>query len=483
EKRVVDMWVDIPAFSPSGDFDLEISAVSSSTSANISVTVHVPYLNDVGVSGILPFQQGEVYPMGNYTIQAEVTNHGLNQQSNFAVAMEIWELGPLEERTILSQGFESGISGWEIVDYDGSVSQDSWHTVSSVAHSGNSSVWVGDDSTSEYSDKTLQMLVSPPFSLKEARGANLSFYHILSTEVTYDYAVVEIGIKGDWEVLHSWSGWIALSFSRVEFDLSKYLGKNEVRVRFRFSSDEHKVDLGWYLDDIEVSATLPREQLIHGPVNVRITSQLSREDSENVSWRYKSKRGGDFRIVVFSLLLSDENLSNDFTKVSFSVDPNRYRIFLSQGLNLVSYPLIVSNDSSESVLSSIQGMYDSIQKYIGDSQWQSWSSSKNWQGPIRLNLSEGWWIHVLEETYLDVTGVLPGRVNIHLSPGWNLVGYPTLTDRTVAEALFGVNYTKVETFDEESPYHLRTLRSDDYLTTGIGYWIYLTEESVWSIYP
>ena len=244
------------------------------------------------------------------------------------------------------------------------------------------------------------------------------------------------------------------------------------------------MDLGWYLDDIRVNASFPREDLIHGPVLSSTSVQLNQGESDNVSWKYKFRRGGHFKVVATSFLSTDEHPYNNSMDVSFYIDPNRYRVFLLKGLNLVSYPLYVADESSDAVLSMIQASYDSLWKYDEDAEsWLSFSSSKAWKSAMTLNISDGWWINVSEDTYFDVTGTIPGSVDINLKAGWNLVGYPSLTDRTVADALIGVSYSRLEGFDDLSPYHLRALSDTDYVTTGMGYWIYVTQDTVWTVNP
>jgi hypothetical protein len=483
--QTVDLWVRVPPGEWPGAYEIDVSATSLSASASAKVTVKVPYRNDVGVSGISPFQEGQTYPMGNYSIQAEITNYGPNQQNPFDVMMEIWEIGPLEERQIFYEDFESGLTGWTIVDYDGLTSSDSWHIISGTANSGSNSVWIGNDGTGLYSDTTLQMLQSPSFSLEGASGANLSFYHILMTEVTYDFAVVEVACRGEWEILQSWSGWISPAwFEKVSFDLSDFLGCDDVRVSFRFSSDEGKVDVGWYIDDIRVNATLPSETLIHGPVLGRTTSQLSQGETEPVSWMYKFKRAGHFKVFAVTLNPFEENFQNDSAEVSFFIDPSRYRVFLAGGMNLVSYPLMTSDNSSSAILSTIQDPYDGLWKNGGGPQsWSSVSNNKPWQQGMLLDITDGWWIKVGVDTYFDVTGTILGNVTIPLKAGWNLVGYPTLTDRTVAESLTGLPYTRVESMDPLAPYHLRSMGDSEYMMTGMGYWIYVTQDASWLLSP
>lgn len=484
ESQMIDMWVEVPGVSLSGDIAVDISAYSMSSSASTSVTVHVPYLNDVGVVNIAPFQEGDLYPMGNYSIEAEVMNHGHNEQGPFDAILEIWEIGAPEETNVFSEGFESGMSRWTVVDYDRSASTDLWHVVDWNPHTGTHAAWIGNDVSGTYSDTTLQMLVSPYFDLKDATAAKLTFYHTLMTELNYDYAVIDVGVGDKWETIRSWSGWQSPTYTQVIFDFTDYIGNDDVRFRFRFSSDEHLVDLGWYIDDIQFNITAPRETLIHGPVLEHTTVQLSQGESENVSTKFKFKREGHFKVTASTILMTDEYFGNNSAEVSFFIDPTRYRVFLTTGMNLVSYPLVTADNSSSAILSTIQSPYQRLWKNKGATwSWSSFSNTKPWAQDVILNYTEGWWISVSADTYFDVVGTVPNDVTIPLREGWNLIGYPSLTDRTVGETLFGLPYDRIECFDSLAPYHLRTMSDDDYMTTGMGYWIHLSQNVTLVVNP
>ncbi len=482
--QMLDMWVEVPGIAPSGELTIYVTALSMSTSGSTSVRVDVPFLNDVGITSILPFAEGQMYPMGNYTIQAEATNHGSLGQNPFEVLMEIYEIGPPTETNIFYEDFESGLSRWTVVDFDGAISQDTWHTVDWNTHGGLNAVWAGYDVTGFYSDMTLQMLESPSFDLSEALAANLTFFHILRTEINYDYAVVEVGVDNQWTILRSWSGWVAWLHMPVSFDLTPFVGNEDVKFRFRFSSDEGKVDAGWFIDDVWLNITLPEETLVHGPVVKRIASQLFQGESELVSYKYKFNKGGHFKVLAASILSGDENPSNDSSEVRFSIDPTRYRVFLHAGMNLASYPLMTSNVSSDAILSTIQCPYDRLWKSQGSpGSWSSYSDTKPWSQVTSLNHTDGWWIRVSADTYFDVTGTAPGNVTIFLKAGWNLIGYPTMTDRTVEETFQGLPYDRLECFDPASPYHLKAMNDSDYLTTGMGYWVHATQHTALVINP
>jgi hypothetical protein len=67
--------------------------------------------------------------------------------------------------------------------------------------------------------------------------------------------------------------------------------------------------------------------------------------------------------------------------------------------------------------------------------------------------------------------------------GWNFVGYPSFTDRSVSEALEGMLYEQVEGFDENSsPYYLKCLKDEDVMTCGYGYWVEVAEDCMWAVH-
>ncbi|MCK5396804.1 MAG: right-handed parallel beta-helix repeat-containing protein, partial [Thermoplasmata archaeon] len=124
-----------------------------------------------------------------------------------------------------------------------------------------------------------------------------------------------------------------------------------------------------------------------------------------------------------------------------SPPPITYNVTLSTGWNLISLPLIQSDESIDSVLSSIDGDWDRVKLYDSQSlnPWLSSSIySQNLSDVDLLDHTVGIWIHMANAANFTVEGIEPVSTDITLYAGWNLVGYPTLNDSMdVANALWG----------------------------------------------
>jgi Zn-dependent metalloprotease len=137
-----------------------------------------------------------------------------------------------------------------------------------------------------YSNETESTLETGPIDLGTWSRAALVFRHWLATEPFYDGGHVQVSSDGgtNWATIdpnrgytfggiyalsdRGWSGDIA-GWEEAEFDLSQYLGQT-IQLRWRFASDAGVIDLGWYLDDIEVV----ERQVLSVPLALGATSGL-----------------------------------------------------------------------------------------------------------------------------------------------------------------------------------------------------------------
>ena len=88
--------------------------------------------------------------------------------------------------------------------------------------------------------------------LSGVTDARLEFEMWLDTEAGFD-GVLAYGHDGEaWSVIEGWSGSTGGSFDSLQVDLVDYVGMNEVRVGFRFISDETGTGEGAYIDDLRV---------------------------------------------------------------------------------------------------------------------------------------------------------------------------------------------------------------------------------------
>ncbi|MEE9150836.1 MAG: M20/M25/M40 family metallo-hydrolase [Thermoplasmata archaeon] len=165
---------------------------------------------------------------------------------------------------------------------------------------------------------------------------------------------------------------------------------------------------------------------------------------------------------------------------------------LYSGWNLISIPLNRSDTSILSSLSSIAGYFDAIQYYnILDSNdpWKHNQTSKpsHLNDLNHINHTMGFWVHITEPggVLLQWTGSpFSENQTITLYPGWNLVGYPSLRNRTRTEALngldFGTDIDSIWTYDAKVK-QWKELDGSDNFIIGKGYWIHSLVKITWFV--
>ncbi len=91
----------------------------------------------------------------------------------------------------------------------------------------------------------------------------------------------------------------------------------------------------------------------------------------------------------------------------------------------------------------------------------------------RLSNVNGFWIHMTTNDTLTIVGLEPTSTDIDLAPGWNMVGYPSNTDRSASDTLPG-EVTKMGVFNASREYNLEYIYdlSTYTMTAGEGYWMY-----------
>ncbi len=193
-------------------------------------------------------------------------------------------------------------------------------------------------------------------------------------------------------------------------------------------------------------------------------------------------------------------------------------IYLKEGWNLMSTPLVLENPTIVTVLAGIN--YDSIYTWnvtkavqTGDG-WMSYVRGKG--GDLReIETDRGYWLKVNEPAALILTGTKPETPRmIHLYPGWNFVGLSSLDTVNINNTLYNIKYsgvygwnatlasadprgvgwvvysTRIEpaitSIKPYTPSGMGRVEGiiKDYITSfepGKGYWIYVNEEGYWII--
>ncbi|MFQ6107700.1 MAG: CARDB domain-containing protein, partial [Thermoplasmata archaeon] len=173
----------------------------------------------------------------------------------------------------------------------------------------------------------------------------------------------------------------------------------------------------------------------------------------------------------------------DMNVSSCSVDQaGKFTRPLTPGPNLISVPLIQSNESIETVLQTVE--YEKAWFYDSSSQeWKWYMKSKTYRrGLWNVNHTMGLWINVTQDSNLTLAGIVPAQTTIHLYEGWNIVSFPSWNASfTVADLKASVPVERVEGFDPAPSHFLRVLSDSDVLLAGRAYWVKVQADVEWII--
>lgn len=182
--------------------------------------------------------------------------------------------------------------------------------------------------------------------------------------------------------------------------------------------------------------------------------------------------------VLYSIWATDQN-----GRVGSTRSVTKYPHDLQAGMQLISTPLTLFDNRAQSVLQTVS--YDDVWIFdVGDptDHWKSYSKSKPYSDPIAFEIGTGVWVNVEQAGTWTVVGMFPLSRSIPLKSGWNLVGYPSLFAKTVNEAFAGTPYVAIEAYDPiGEPFHLSELSGSDYLESGRGYWVQVSQDVVWNV--
>jgi parallel beta-helix repeat protein len=172
-------------------------------------------------------------------------------------------------------------------------------------------------------------------------------------------------------------------------------------------------------------------------------------------------------------------------------EPYSNFMILKPGWNLISVPLIQEDENLLKVLELIDGYYDAVQWYdITDTNdhWKHYHINKLFGNDLSdLNETMGFWIHITgnDDIIFFYRGIKPTiNQNIPLYPGWNLVGYPSLTnklrDTALNNIIFDIDVDAIQTYDAATK-TWEELSPSDSFELGEGYWVHSKVEKVWIV--
>jgi parallel beta-helix repeat protein len=168
-----------------------------------------------------------------------------------------------------------------------------------------------------------------------------------------------------------------------------------------------------------------------------------------------------------------------------------YYMILEEGWTLISIPLIQKEQNLTRVLGSIDGRYDAVQWYnitYRSDHWKHYKIGKPFGNDLfQLNETMSFWIHIINprDTIFLYNGTKPtSNQTIQLYKGWNMVGYPSLTNhnRTIGlnNLAFGSDIDCIQWFDSsDKSWHF--MEENDSFEIGRGYWIHSKVNTTWEV--
>ena len=170
---------------------------------------------------------------------------------------------------------------------------------------------------------------------------------------------------------------------------------------------------------------------------------------------------------------------------------------LVEGWNLISVPFVPSSTALVDALSSIAGEYSEVFAYDAFDDQEPWKRHTPSAPDLLNNLNtmvpqRGYWLRMSAPATLYLAGEPLNPVSIPLRAGWNLVGYPSQTLRSVSDALASIagQYDCVYAYDNSTPsgcwktYNANAAPATNDLTemvAGAGYWIHATADCTWTL--
>ncbi|MFO7992438.1 MAG: hypothetical protein R6U61_09165 [Thermoplasmata archaeon] len=150
------------------------------------------------------------------------------------------------------------------------------------------------------------------------------------------------------------------------------------------------------------------------------------------------------------------------------------------GWNFISSNLVPNNTDLDSILNhptnGIWGSYDKVLFFSAEKdEWRSYvpTRSTKYNSLDIWNHKMGLWIHMTKNDTLTIQGTHPYRTTIEVQPGWNMVGYPSDTNRYASDTL-PTEVTKIAIFNGSSSYNLEYVYNlgSEMFVSGKGYWVY-----------
>jgi len=209
-------------------------------------------------------------------------------------------------------------------------------------------------------------------------------------------------------------------------------------------------------------------------------SYLGQAGSGETSFTHSLAGDGDWFNHFYYVQANDTSGNGNW-----SGQAGKFVRFIEKGKHLASVPLVQEDTTLEVVLQTLAGSFKHVRYYKSSDQsdhWKTYWTFKTYGTLFDIDHRMGFWIDMTKDDHLVVAGLVPEMTQIELGHNWNLVGYPSFIDRTVSEALAGIDWQKVQGWGDTPPYHQKHMGTSDIMRAGEAYWIWIDLPQVWEIH-
>jgi hypothetical protein len=250
------------------------SRTSDSTTFNFTVSGSTP--NNYGIPARLKIMQNDTITLYNKVHYILVGNG----------------------TALLLDSAENGFTNW--------TTSNTWGVVTTQYHTPTHSFT--DSPTGNYlANANNSMTLNFPLNTQSSPVVFLSFWHRYYTEAGYDYCRVEVSSNNgtNWSEVTNYNGnmqtWTAQSF-----DISEFCnGSQNVRIRFRLTSDQSLQYDGWYIDDIKISAYSSLTGIEKGgetPVKYALEQNYPNPFNPSTTINFSIPKQGFVNLTVYDML-------------------------------------------------------------------------------------------------------------------------------------------------------------------------------------
>jgi hypothetical protein len=179
----------------------------------------------------------------------------------------------------------------------------------------------------------------------------------------------------------------------------------------------------------------------------------------------------------------------DYTGASSA---EHFTLSLRKGLNLVSLPFCLSDEDLDQVFAPIADRLRRVWSYGDDDIWRSFVPNIPQSSLVSVDSFRGYWIDMRADAELTLYAGECAPSVLSLRKGWNLVGYPSLQTRDIAEAVASLGDALqvawwYDSLDAGNPWRSYAPAaapwSNNLLTMapGRGYWLLVNRDYTWTL--